>query len=248
MPGAHRAAMSSGMSRPDLLSRRGFGAGLLGAAIAGRSDAQPAETDLLLVLLNDGSGSIDADEYALQREGTAAAIERPEVLQAIARLPTRSIALAYGEWGSPGTAQLLVPWTRIAGPQDAADFADRVVDAQRPPQTWNAIGDALATATEWIRGAPFRAARATIDLAGDGPDMRSMIPAPLARDRAVMAGITINALAIQAEGSTPFMGARNLRAHYEDNVIGGPGAFVMTARDRVDFAHAIFNKLVRELA
>jgi hypothetical protein len=44
------------------------------------------------------------------------------------------------------------------------------------------------------------------------------------------------------------MGPRNLRQHYEDNVIGGPGAFVMTASDRVDFAHAIFNKLVRELA
>ena len=236
------------MARPIPLSRRAFGAGFLGAAAGGVAFAQQAEVDLLLVLLNDGSGSIDADEYALQREGTAAAIERPEVLQAIARLPTRAIAVAYGEWGSPGTAALILPWALIAGPQDAEDFADRLVAAARPPQTWNAIGDALATATEWIRGAPFRAARATIDLAGDGPDMRSTIPAAVARDRAVMAGITINALAIQADGATPFMGPRNLRAHYEESVIGGPGAFVMTARDRVDFAHAIFNKLVRELA
>ncbi|MBM3481351.1 MAG: DUF1194 domain-containing protein, partial [Alphaproteobacteria bacterium] len=120
--------------------------------------------------------------------------------------------------------------------------------APRPPQTWNAIGDALASATDWIRAAPFRAPHATIDLAGDGPDMRSTIPAPVARDRALAAGITINALAIQAAGSQAFMGPRNLRQHYEDNVIGGPGAFVMTASDRVDFAHAIFNKLVRELA
>lgn len=240
--------MSRGMDRVASLTRRGFGVGLLGVALAGPAPAQATGTDLLLVLLNDGSGSIDSDEYALQREGTAAAVERPEVLQAVARLPTRSIALAYGEWGSPGTAQLIVPWVRIAGPQDAADFADRIVDAPRPPQTWNAIGDALATATDWIRTAPFQAPRATIDIAGDGPDMRSTIPAPVARDRAVLAGITINALAIQAEGSSAFMGARNLRAHYEDNVIGGPGAFVMTARDRVDFAHAIFNKLVRELA
>jgi len=236
------------MDRVASLSRRGFGAGFLGVALGGPARAQATDTDLLLVLLNDGSGSIDGDEYALQREGTAAAVERPEVLQAVARLPTRSIALVYGEWGSPGAAQLIVPWARIVGPQDAADFADRIVEAPRPPQTWNAIGDALATATEWIRAAPFRAPRATIDLAGDGPDMRSTIPAAIARDRAVMSGITINALAIQAEGSSAFMGARNLRAHYEDNVIGGPGAFVMTARDRVDFAHAIFNKLVRELA
>ncbi len=237
-----------GMSSLPTLSRRAFGAGLVGASLVGAAHAQVAETDLLLVLLNDGSGSIDADEYALQREGTAAAIERPEILQAVARLPTRSIALAYGEWGSPGAAQLIVPWARVTGPQDAAEFADRIVEAPRPPQTWNAIGDALASATTWIQSAPFRAPRATIDLAGDGPDMRSTVPAAVARDLAVMSGITINALAIQADGSSAFMGARNLRAHYEDSVIGGPGAFVMTARDRVDFAHAIFNKLVRELA
>jgi hypothetical protein len=236
------------MVSSPLLSRRIFGAGLLGTVIAGAARARVVETDLLLVLLNDGSGSIDADEYALQREGTAAAVERPEILQAVARLPTRSIAIAYGEWGSPGAAQLIVPWVLVTGPQDAAEFADRIVEAPRPPQTWNAIGDALASATAWIQAAPYRAPRATIDLAGDGPDMRSTIPAAVARDRAVMSGITINALAIQADGSSAFMGARNLRAHYEDSVIGGPGAFVMTARDRVDFAHAIFNKLVRELA
>ena len=117
--------MSWRMDRVASLTRRGFGAGLLGVALAGPAPAQATGTDLLLVLLNDGSGSIDSDEYALQREGTAAAVERPEVLQAVARLPTRSIALAYGEWGSPGTAQLIVPWVRIAGSQDAADFADR---------------------------------------------------------------------------------------------------------------------------
>ncbi|MFM8678366.1 MAG: DUF1194 domain-containing protein [Alphaproteobacteria bacterium] len=229
-----------------LLSRRGFGGGLLGTALAAapRALAQAAQVELLLVLLNDGSGSIDEEEYRLQREGTAGAIEHPQVLRAL-RGP---IAVAYGEWGSPGGAQLVLPWTRIAGEDDAGAFADQLVAAPRPPQTWNAIGDALASATEWIRSAPFRAPRATIDLAGDGPDMRSTVPAPVARDLALAAGITINALAIQAEGSQAFMGPRNLRQHYEDNVIGGPGAFVMVARDRNDFAHAIFNKLVRELA
>ena len=92
------------------------------------------------------------------------------MLQAIARLPTRAIAVAYGEWGSPGTAALILPWTRIAGPQDAEDFADRLVAAARPPQTWNAIGDALATATTSVtytlvpNGTGLRA----IDRDGDG--------------------------------------------------------------------------------
>jgi len=89
----------------------------------------------------------------------------------------------------------------------------------------------------------------TIDIAGDGPDMRSAIlPAPAARDRAVAASITINALAIASPGSGAAMPLERLRATYEENVIGGPGAFVMTASDRNDFAYAIFNKMARELA
>jgi len=232
------------------MSRRNFGMGMLGAlaSIPSPSPAQGNDVDMLLVLLNDGSGSIDADEYQLQREGTASALQRPEILQAIARLPMRSIAVAYGEWGSPGDPQVIVPWTRIAGSDDADRFASQLVGAPRRLQSWNAVGDGLAVATDLIRDAPFRAARAKIDIAGDGPDMRSLMPVAVARDRAVAAGITINALAIQSEGSGPAMRLTNLRAHYEDQVIGGPGAFVATARDRIDFAYAIFNKMVRELS
>ncbi|MCM0021151.1 MAG: DUF1194 domain-containing protein [Tagaea sp.] len=225
-----------------LLTRRAFGLGLLTTPAL----AQAPEVDLLLVLLNDGSGSIDADEYRLQREGTASALEHPQVLAAIARMRHRAIAVAYGEWGTPGAPEAILPWTRIAGPEDAAAFADRLIEAPRRFQSYNAIGDALAMATEMIRAAPFRAPRATIDLAGDGPDMRSLMPAPVARDRAVALGITINALAIQAEGA--FTRAGPLREHYEANVIGGPNAFVVPARDRADFAHAIFNKLIREIS
>lgn len=223
------------------LTRRAFGLG----ALATPALAQAPEVDLLLVLLNDGSGSIDADEYRLQREGTAAALEHPQVLAAIGRMRHRAIAVAYGEWGTPGAPEAILPWTRIAGPEDAAKFADKLLDAPRRFLSYNAIGDALAMATDMIRAAPFRATRATIDLAGDGPDMRSLMPASVARDRAVAMGITINALAIQAEGSAR---ATPLGQHYEANVIGGPNAFVVSARDRNDFAHAIFNKLIREVS
>lgn len=215
------------------------------ATLAAPARAQSPDVDLLLYLLNDGSGSIDADEYRLQREGTAAALEHPQVLAAIGRLRTRAIAVAYGEWGTPGAPEAILPWTRIGGPDDAAAFAGRLLDAPRRFLSYNAIGDALSMATDTIRSAPFRASRATIDLAGDGPDMRSLVPAAVARDRAVAMGITINALAIQAEGAAR---ATPLGQHYETNVIGGPNAFVVSARDRTDFAHAIFNKLVREIS
>lgn len=230
-------------------SRRRFLAGAAAScAVSARAAAQaPApDVDLLLVLLNDGSGSIDADEYRLQREGTAAALEHPQVLAAIGRLRTGAIAVAYGEWGTPGAPEAILPWRRIAGAADAADFADRLIAAPRRFQSYNAIGDALEMGIGMIGAAPFRAARATIDLAGDGPDMRSLVPAAAARDRAVAMGVTINALAIQTEGAFSRFGP--LREHYETNVIGGPNAFVASARDRTDFAYAIFNKLVREIS
>ena len=43
-----------------------------------------------------------------------------------------------------------------------------------------------------------------IDVAGDGPDMRSLLPAPQARDEAVERGITVNALAIEVAPVTRF--------------------------------------------
>jgi hypothetical protein len=76
--------------------------------------------------------------------------------------------------------------------------------------------------------------------------MRSHRPAPLARNAAVAAGITINALAIELAPVTRF--GLPLRVHYEQDVIGGPGAFVMAAEDRRDFARAMRAKLIREVA
>ena len=40
----------------------------------------------------------------------------------------------------------------------------------------------------------------------------------------------------------------NLDLYYEDCVIGGPGAFIMTIKDREKFQAAIRTKLVREVA
>jgi len=61
--------------------------------------AQTTETSLELVLLADGSGSIDADELAFQRQGYAEAITSPEVLSAIETTLYGHIAVVYMEWG-----------------------------------------------------------------------------------------------------------------------------------------------------
>ena len=69
----------------------------------------------------------------------------------------------------------------------------------------------------------------------------------MARDDAVAAGITINALAVAAAGQVTRAG-EPLAETYRREVIGGPGAFVATAEDRRDIARALRAKLVREIA
>jgi hypothetical protein len=222
---------------------------LMGAApallAAQDAEAQAEAVDLLLVLAVDASGSIDADEFQLQREGLAEAIAHPSVLGAIRSRPRGAIAVAMVEWGSPGGAATVVPWMRLT-PANVNDVAAWLRDAPRSTQSYNAIGDAIVHATRLIAEAPFRAAERVIDVSGDGPDLRSLIPAPTARDAAVAAGITINALAIELTPVTRF--GEPLRVHYEREVSGGPGAFVMATTDRVDFARAMRAKLVREIA
>lgn len=211
-------------------------------ALLAAAPARAAEAvDLLLVLAIDASGSIDAEEFRLQREGCAEALAHPAVLAAIRGGPQGAIGVALVEWGAPGGAATVVDWMRVADAAGARAAGEAIRAAPRSRQSWNAIGDAIDHAARLIAAAPFRAEERVIDLSGDAPDMRGLRPAGAARDDAVAAGITVNALAIL--GGTP-----DLVAIYEREVIGGPGAFVMAAEGRADFARAMRAKLVREIA
>jgi hypothetical protein len=226
---------------------------LLSAFAATLSDppvasAREPEVDLLLALAVDASGSIDADEFRLQREGYAEALSHPAVLAAVASKPRGAIAVAVVEWGSPGGAATVLDWMRLsADPASARTLSEAVLAAPRSPQSWNAIGDALDHCAALVHAAPFHARERVIDLSGDGPDLRSLRPAPEARDAAVAAGITVNALAVAAAGQVTRFG-EPLAETYRREVIGGPGAFVATAEDRRDIARALRAKLVREIA
>jgi hypothetical protein len=221
----------------------------LAACLAGRPPAASAreEVDLLLALAVDASGSIDADEFRLQREGYAEALAHPAVLAAVASKPRGAVAVAMVEWGSPGGAATVLAWTRLSDAASAHRLAAAVLAAPRSRQGWNAIGDALDHCVLLLDAAPFRARERVIDLSGDGPDLRSLRPAPAARDDAVAAGITVNALAVAAAGQVTRMG-EPLAETYRREVVGGPGAFVVTAEDRRDIARAVRAKLVREIA
>ena len=221
---------------------------LLGATAVKGSAQDGSEVDLALVLSADASGSIDEREFALQRDGIAGAITDPEVMAAIKGGRTGKIAVTLVEWGSPGMPVQVVGWHIIGNDERSQDFAMDVRNAPRAPQSYNAIGDGMVLATELIATCPCKPTRKVIDVSGDNPDMRSKIPAPLARDMAVKAGITVNALAILQDGRLGPTGKPWLVEVYEQQVIGGFAAFVIPAQTRADFARALRQKLIQEIA
>ena len=216
------------------------------AASAAKAQSIPVDTALVLVI--DASGSISDGEFRLQKEGIAEAVTHPRVLQAILQGPVQRVAFAYVEWGSPGGATLVVDWQIVEDEAGALTFANSVLTAPRSLQSYNAIGDALVLATALLAACPCEALQRIIDVSGDNPDNRSLVPAPLARDAAVDAGITVNALAILQDSALGPGGQPWLVERYQAEVIGGPGAFVMPANSRADFTRALLDKLVLELS
>lgn len=211
------------------------------ALLASGAAAQPRQLDVLLVLAMDASGSIDEAEFRLQREGYAEALVDPAVVAAIRSRPNGAIAIAMLEWGTPGGSALVVDWMRVDNPASARAAAEALLAAPRSTQSYNAIGDAIHHASHLLREGPYTAEQMVIDISGDGPDMRSHRPAPVARDIVVRRGMVVNGLAIGPAGGT-------LAEHYRRDVMGGPGAFVMEAESRRDLARALRAKLVREVS
>jgi hypothetical protein len=201
--------------------------------------APAACAGLALVLAVDVSASVTAGSYVLQRDGIARAFENPSLVSAISAVPGGLEAQVL-EWSDPDRIAVTVGWTRLADATSAADFAAAVRATTRSSEGLTAIGPALLAAAAAFDHTPEPAQRRIIDISGDGMANFGLPPA-VARDRIVAAGISINGLAILTE--EPW-----LEAYYRSNVVGGPGAFVVIARDFRSFADAILRKLVQEIA
>jgi hypothetical protein len=226
--------------------------GLLGlfpilASVVPLAGAQ-TKVDVELVLAADGSGSIDADEFKLQRRGYARAIAHPLVLNAIKGGEYQKIAVLFIEWGAPESVETIVDWAVIKDAATAKAFAARLVAAPRKVFGYNSISAAIVKATAEIRTNAFEGDRKIIDVSGDGPQINGP-PLAVVRARALAAGITINGLVIAARGGVVRrVRGEPLDVHYRRDVIGGPGAFVMVADEKTPFEQVILQKLVREVA
>ena len=88
------------------------------------------------------------------------------------------------------------------------------------------VSVALDFAVQLIDDSPYRAARRGLDVSGDGDNN--------------------DGRAIMADARSP--GSGSLDELYRDNVVGGPGAFVLVVDSFETFAYGIVNKIVREVA
>ncbi len=197
--------------------------------------------DLELVLAVDASSSVSANEFELQIQGLAQAFRDPRVLQAIGAACELGLAVSLVQWSDSRKQFLAVDWTLVAGPDGAGAFADKVADTPRfVIGGGTAIGGGLNFAMRLLDANDFQGRRRVIDVSGDGRANQGAEPAKL-RDQAVAQGITINGLAILNEDLT-------VADYYRAQVIGGEGAFIMTANDYESYAQAILTKLLREIA
>lgn len=210
--------------------------------------AQPEPVDVLLVLAVDVSRSIDEDEARLQREGYRNAVSDPRVMEAVRRGMVGAIGLAYVEWAGVEYQRLVLPWTRIATQRDADAWASALAEAPRNSLSWTSISGGIDFSRRVLAEAPFEGTRKVIDVSGDGVN-NSGRPSAVARDEAVAQGITINGLPIVNDRPTfGRMPPIPLDQYFAENVIGGPGAFLVVAEDFDSFGTAVRRKLIREIA
>jgi hypothetical protein len=213
--------------------------------------AQMTEVDVKLVLAVDVSRSMDLEEQRVQRDGYIAAFRHPEVIQAISSGEIGKIAVAYVEWAGSPYQNIVVPWTVIANEADALAFADKLEESEPANQRGTSISNGLTFAAQLFETSGVAGLRQTIDVSGDGANNMGP-PIMPTRDSVVAQGITVNGLPIMIrpalEATIEPFGIADLDIYYEDCVIGGPGAFMITVKDVTQFQAAIRRKLVLEIA
>ena len=177
---------------------------VLAIAIAsfGISPLRAAEpVDLLLVLAADVSRSIDSQKFQLQREGYAAALANPRVLEAIQSGRRGRIGVLFLEWSGLGNQKVVIDWTLIDGPNAAQTFGDRLLESPRSFADRTSISGGIDAAVSQLARTPFSAERRTIDVSGDGTNNAGR-DVGQARDEALALGISINGLVILSENSS----------------------------------------------
>jgi len=222
------------MNRFKILLAAGTAIGLLSAMSA--QAATPVALELSLLL--DVSGSVDASEFALQRDGYVNAFNSVAVQNAIAGLaPLGGIAVNMIVWSGAAQQTQVIGWTQLDSAADSTAFATAVSGIARTYSGQTAPGSAINFANPLFFNNDYTGTRLVIDVSGDGSENEGANTAA-ARTAAVNAGITINGLPI---------GDASLAAWYAANIQGGANSFTLPVSNFAGFNQAIQQKLVAEI-
>jgi hypothetical protein len=228
------------------LFMRGMAAAVLAVSAMAFTPQQAAAVpvDVELSLLIDISGSVDANEWALQRDGYVNAFQSATIQNLI--LDTDggnrkgAIAVNYIQWSGASQQYQSVAWTLIDSVASANAFAAAIAAAPRPtPYNLTAPGSAINYAAPLFTNNGFEGDTLVIDVSGDGAQNDGANTAT-ARNNALAGGIDrINGLAI--------LGESGLLAWYQNNIQGGTDSFTIAAGSFADFNKAVYDKLYYEI-
>jgi hypothetical protein len=224
----------------------------LGAALlCGRVGlADDIVTDANIVTGLDISDSVDSDNMRLEIEGMARAIHSPEVLAAIQSGQTGRIGFAVFAWHHNQFPKV-VSWSLIASEADAIVVAREIearlhVNVELEAREKEAfyigrltdVSQAIDHAAEMLATAPFTTEHNIANIVGNGDDNVGE-DARFARDRMVEMGAIVNGVVLGGDPS--------VLDYYRRQVVGGPGAFLMSADDAPTLVDVMRRKLVHDI-
>ncbi|SFI51818.1 DUF1194 domain-containing protein [Celeribacter neptunius] len=226
-------------------------AAILAATLFSAAAVQAETCRQALALGLDVSGSVDAQEWQLQVEGLARALNAPEVQQAFLAMEGAPVSLAVYEWAGDASPRTLIGWTAIRSRDDLADVQAQLRTQIRVPHgPGTAMGEAMRYGGALLAQKP-ECWRYTLDISADGKS--NMGPRPeRVRFDAALADVTINGLIVStgSDMADPAAVARELdmlERYFHGAVIKGFGAFVERARNYSDYERAMTRKLLKEL-
>ena len=213
---------------------------LVGLSVqASRPASAQSVVSIELVLAVDTSLSVNDIEFSLQMKGIAEALRDEDVINLITAHD--GVAITLIQWAGWTNEENWLPWRRLKSPESIEALA-RDIEQLKRDRVGNltGIGTAIQAGLYALESNDFVGRQQKIDVSGDGKSNVGQDPS-FARQQAKARGVTINGLAI-------VLNEPALDKYYSDNVITGPGAFVIKAVDFSDVARAMRLKLLRELA
>ncbi|MEO0750997.1 MAG: DUF1194 domain-containing protein [Pseudomonadota bacterium] len=214
-------------------------AAILLASLLWGVSAQAQACRLALVLAVDVSSSVDDAEYTLQKNGLAAALDAPEVRDAILYGGDGVVALAVYEWSGFGQQVLQLDW-QILGSHAAIDRAAVAVSQMKRSHDDfpTSIGPALGYGAQLLARGPI-CKRQVIDVSGDGINNDRYGPREAYR-HFNLSQVTVNGLVVLGDDPA-------VADYYVAEVLHGAQAFMITAQGYTEFREAMTRKLYREV-